>query len=553
MAITYLSGERIQGLAGAAVPASTGWTFVTGMAYTSGTGITVTGTNQNYSYYDLGTSVPCTNNMVIDYDLTRHSGDHYDHPMLNLNSQLMQHGDVHTNGDSKIMLLYWGNGNTGNSSGGAVANAQFYASGSRTELGLGNSTTGYRQPADGTTRYYRFYISKSGDDVRDIRWSAWDSDANRTAEGGTGREFDEVQGTALGSAWLTSNDLRYLIVENKNGNTANWTLSNLKIWSNVQSTGVADNLLNDLPTHTFDFTDVPAVNEKATITNVPAGTRFEETDSLKVFRRKGAGISVAGLKAYFTMNEASGDIINRASEYGSTDAIANFDLSVTGATQNVSGKYNKCVSFSGNQSAVADDSNLSDTAFMSNNNAAWTVCLWSAVEGLASGGNIEGDQAWFSTTLSGSGQNGVMCRVAATVAPPNNPALIALLLGTQGDDRESSNSDANGLESGGAGTGTGWHFHAIQYDDSTGIARHMKDNSGTWNNIFTGANLTNTTTPSHKFRLAQWGDNNNNLNGDMESVSIWNRILTAAELTSLYTSTEVGQGLAPSWVEKGTA
>ena len=81
----------------------------------------------------------------------------------------------------------------------------------------------------------------------------------------------------------------------------------------------------------------------------------------------------------------------------------------------------------------------------------------------------------------------------------------------------------------------------------------MKDNSGTWNNIFTGANLTNTTTPSHKFRLAQWGDNNNNLNGDMESVSIWNRILTTAELTSLYSSTEVGQGLAPSWVEKGTA
>ena len=61
------------------------------------------------------------------------------------------------------------------------------------------------------------------------------------------------------------------------------TLSNLKIWSNVQSTGVADNLLNDLPTHTFDFTDVPAVNEKATITNVQIGTRFEETDSLKVF------------------------------------------------------------------------------------------------------------------------------------------------------------------------------------------------------------------------------------------------------------------------------
>ena len=48
-------------------------------------------------------------------------------------------------------------------------------------------------------------------------------------------------------------------------------------------------------------------------------------------------------------------------------------------------------------------------------------------------------------------------------------------------------------------------------------------------------------------------DNINYLDGDIESFSIWNRILTTAELTSLYSSTAVGQGLAPSWVEKGTA
>ena len=292
-------------------------------------------------------------------------------------------------------------------------------------------------------------------------------------------------------------------------------------------------------------------DDKTTVTDVPVGSEFEQTDDYKSYQRAGSAISLTGLKAYFTMNETSGDIINRASEYGSTDAIANFDLSVTGATQGVSGKYNKCVSFSGNQSAVADDSSLSDTAFLSNDGAKWTICFWSAVEGLASGGNIEGDQAWFSTSQFGTGENGVFCRVAATVAPPNNPAYTSMVLGTNGTDKTSGNSTANGLDS--LSSPTGWHFITVQYDDSTGIARDMKDNSGTWNNILTGVNLTNTTTPSAKFRLAQWYDNSNNLNGDMEAVSIWNRILTADELTSLYTSTAVGQGLAPSWIERGTA
>ena len=299
---------------------------------------------------------------------------------------------------------------------------------------------------------------------------------------------------------------------------------------------------------TTSYTD-----EKTTITNVPAGTRYEEVDTRKIFRRKGAAVSLTGLKAYFPMNEASGKLINKASDYGSTDAISNFDLTVTGGTQNTSGKIDKCVSFSGNQKAEAADSNLSDTAFLSNNGAAWTICFWSKVDGLASGGNIEGDQAWFSTTGYGSGENGVMCRVAATVAPPNNPAYTNMQIGTLSDDRVNGTTSANGLESGGAGSGTGWHFIVLQYDDSTGIARQSKDN-GAWNNAATGGNLTNTDTPSDKFRIGQQKNNDNNLNGDMEAFSIWNRILTDAEITTLYgNTTDVGQGLAASWKEKGTA
>ena len=285
MAIKYLGGGIVEGIKGTAILASTGWTFGSSSSITSGTGITVSGTAQNYSYYDLGTTVPCTDNMVIDYDLTRNSGDYYDHPMLHLRNTLAQHGDVPNNGDSKIMLCYWANGNTGDSNGTVATHSQFKESGTVDEK---SASATYCQDV-GTTLYYRFYISKSGDTTRKVRVSAWTSDANRTAEGSTGRELDVVSSSALGSGWSSADDLKYLIVENKNGQNVAWTLSNMKIWSNVQSTGVADNLLNDTPTKEFTFTDIPAVDEKATITNVPAGTRFHETDTKKVFGRYYAG------------------------------------------------------------------------------------------------------------------------------------------------------------------------------------------------------------------------------------------------------------------------
>ena len=244
MAITYLSGERIQGIKGTAVPASTGWAGLgSGFELTSGTGIVVNTTSTSHAtVYDLGSTVSCTDAMVIDYDLTRTSGDYYDHPMLMLRSVHTHHNDVSSEGESKIMLAYWANGNaSGDTSAGWVGHASFYDSGSRTELTVGNSSGGYVQPADGNPRYYRFYIGKavSGvDETRKVRASAWTSDAYRTAEGSTGREFDVINNTALGSAWSSSDDLRYLVVENRNGQQAKWTLSNLKIW-NVASTGVA--------------------------------------------------------------------------------------------------------------------------------------------------------------------------------------------------------------------------------------------------------------------------------------------------------------------------
>jgi len=549
--VTYLSGNRIQGILGTVIPATTGWAFPSSpaAAITSGTGMVVTGTTENITYYDLGTTVPCTNNMVIDYDLTRTSGDYYDHPMLHLRNTATTHGDVGTNGDSKLMLLYWANGNTGSgNAGGAVSSAQFKESGTVTELSLGNSTSGYRQPADGTTRYYRFYISKAGDTTRDIRWSVWTTDAYRTAEGSTGREFDEVQGTALGSGWLTSNDLRYLIVDNQNGQVANWILSNLKIWSNVQSTGVANNLLDDTPTHTFNFTDVPATDEKVAITNIPIGTRFEETDTRKIFRRKDEG---------YTVGQGS------ASDGTTSGAASNAYTAINGVGS---------LDFDGSNDYVSLSQSFSDTldttSVQSGMSSAWTVSLWAYVE----------------------------------TASAQNTYLSKIKYGYTDHEFNLRQSDTI-FQFGGSGIGTGYTGTAVSH---TGWRNVIVSVTGIGTSTITstmyidndsGASLSTTSSPIWNdagdtlMYVGQQGNLSSErpMSGQIQDVCFWNKELSSANRTVLFgggdpyaygtttSSTNTGakantvekanivayytfdggsvtnSAKPPSWVEKGTA
>ena len=284
--VTYLGGGIIEGIKGTPILATAGWTITSGSTITSGTGLLLSTSSNTYATnYDFGVAgaISTTDEFVCDFDITRNSGDYYDHPMLSLRNVIAGHGNPANNGDNKILLMYWANGNTGNSNGSPITNAYHKTSG--TVTGVATEQSYCHQT--GVTLYYRIYMSKSGDTAGKIRQSAWTSDAYRTAEGSTGRVIDNLSGSTMTQSgdWEASDDMRYLIIENANGNTANWTLKSFKYW-NVASTGVADNLLNDTPLKSFTFTDIPAVDEKATITNVPVGTRWHETDTKKIFRRK---------------------------------------------------------------------------------------------------------------------------------------------------------------------------------------------------------------------------------------------------------------------------
>jgi hypothetical protein len=144
------------------------------------------------------------------------------------------------------------------------------------------------------------------------------------------------------------------------------TISNFKFWDGTTSASGTPNVA-------LTFTDVPAVDEKETITNIPAGTRWHETDTKKIFRREvGALDNTTGLRFHYKFDEASGDVKN----YGS---VASADLTVSGLTRDVStpsGLGNGMSTPSQSSGDYAQNtSRVNDYKFM-HDGSKWSVTFW---------------------------------------------------------------------------------------------------------------------------------------------------------------------------------
>ena len=270
MAIKHLAGERMIGTAAerAAIStlASTGWTTPTGFTLTSGTGIVVSLSNEDSAVYDLGTSGQLTpnDNWVCDYTITRNSSDIFDHPMLMFKSHNAGYGSAApNNGDNQILLQYWANGATSDQSGSNNMNTSFkvggtvYETGAADGVGSGNANI----PATGTTLYYRVSMT-----ARVHTMSAWTSAANRTSGGSTGRVAHDANSAVLDNRWDQSDPLRYVMVINRNGNAARWTISDFKFWNGT-------NDVTTTPAINLTFIDISP--------NLPNGTIFEQSDDGK--------------------------------------------------------------------------------------------------------------------------------------------------------------------------------------------------------------------------------------------------------------------------------
>ncbi len=122
----------------------------------------------------------------------------------------------------------------------------------------------------------------------------------------------------------------------------------------------------------------------------------------------GTALNLNQLVAYYKFNEASGNIINEATNVGSVDAIPNSNLTVAGATYGATGQLGNALSFDGvNDHADANGSLITDWNFLHQNNAAWTIAFWVQYDNFTTPNDL------FATTNGNTGDVGLVIRTRA--------------------------------------------------------------------------------------------------------------------------------------------
>ena len=314
-------------------------------------------------------------------------------------------------------------------------------------------------------------------------------------------------------------------------NDSGWTFTT----SEVEITGgklevTMNRTNNDSATEKFE------TNEIDDITNVPSGTRLEDTATRKIYRMTDNAISTANLKCYWTLGQASGDIPNSASTIGSSTAIADSELEKLGGDADdyrhaghIPNTYSFNFDNSDGERLIASNASTSDWEFITNSGAVFTIAWWMKIDNNAAILDFLG--------TGGSGSPDFTIRYRGNVDDK-----FAFFFSTEGELFDSSSITTSD---------TNWHFYTVTYDDSVGTLTHTKDNTTTWTE--TGLDLTSTSTPTTaNFALGDAGGSDKAMSGLMQEVSVWNRVLTSAEQTILYNS-GTGKILGKHWAERGVS
>ena len=284
------------------------------------------------------------------------------------------------------------------------------------------------------------------------------------------------------------------------------------------------------------------------IVNAQVGSRFEETDTRKMYHYSdngitGSDVSLSQLKAYYKFDESSGDIINEAETVGSTHSLGtNADLSINGSpSRNQTGSPANL----GNSILFADPSEYGDAGtstsqfnFMHNQSALFTFAVWIKFPSA-----IEHNDCIFDNNIIGDVQ------VGCNICLRNTNAMRFIV--ANGSSPVINGQTSNGF----VPTDNAFHFYVFRWDysQSTGTLLISVDN-GTAESFNKTSNTASNSNAGQVARFCSdtWSGSES-LSGNILELSIWNRILTNAELTTLYNSGS-GKIIAtdPSWKEEGT-
>ncbi len=255
-----------------------------------------------------------------------------------------------------------------------------------------------------------------------------------------------------------------------------------------------------------------------------------------------------GLRAYYDFNNASGNLLNKATAIGSSDSNG-VDLQNTNLTQNVAGKFDKCynngTSYNG---GVSHEGSLGSAGANTN---------WEFMYG-------SGDRQWTFT--------GWVKRASATQADDanffdntNSASGTGIKLSVRGDDR----SDDGALQLTLIGDGdysdamwqaqtaddflpsdTNWHFIVVTCDlnSASNQVNFILDNgtpsthsfvAGSGSSSYSAGSSGHNGNPEYTWGLnaiARSTSSKGSFQGFVDDYSFWSRILGSSEITTLYGS-----------------
>jgi len=263
-----------------------------------------------------------------------------------------------------------------------------------------------------------------------------------------------------------------------------------------------------------------------------ARSSFNALDMFKQLTTFGGGFDVTDLKAYFVFDEASGDLINRATDAGSSESLGSAaDGQNTGVTQDQAGLIDKSYLYDNNDDLTDLGSSKSQFNFMHNSSALWTLNFWLKATTSADTGDL---LVYFADGTGATAQKSV---VLFRDDRGGQNRDLELLMG-KGSSPLAVNISIGGFFP----ADTDFHMVTIRYDESLASDQALiRIDDGTDTAGSKAADLVDGDA-GFVMRIAQLPNNTQfACDANLDEMSIWNRILTDEEITELFNG---GSGLS---------
>ena len=291
-------------------------------------------------------------------------------------------------------------------------------------------------------------------------------------------------------------------------------------------------------------------DEKTTLTSVPANTRYEETDTRKIYRWKQAPLEPV---FHYKFSESSGDVINHGS-------VASADLTVTSLTRDQStpsGLGNGMKTPDEDSGYAENTSRVNDYKFMHDGTAKWSITFWLKCYGVPDTSTTE--HMLFGNVWTDDAGIGFGIRLAKNSDNSSSVCRIQTLIADGDSGMPLNDQTPDGMMP----DVSNWHFYCITYDptlssnnltvsrDATtsGTGFHQGDYDDV---AYSTSNPTRKTT----YFARPTSSYDHGIVGTLAQVMIFKDvILSQANKESLYAS---GNGTttipdSKEWVERGTA